>query len=252
MLNSLRRMFSRGPSLGDPAVIQAWAQQRGAEHRRVRDGEGCVVEGRLGHQAWRLEWGSSQRSYVQGPELRLLSELELPKELQVMVLNRQLMEATEKAVYEHYVDDVQTRLDTETPPEMRWLVMYAKASAQDLGRLRERYGAVGSIKPWLQQWLASPLNDALAATIDMVPLEQPVVLSLSRGRMVLRTSLATPNMDSLVLWHSVFEHALREARRLGSEWREASGAGQSTLPAAWRHDEAASSAYKLPGLDSER
>ena len=233
MLNSLRRMFSRSSSLGDPAVIQAWSQQRGAEFRRVREGEGCVVDGRNGHLAWRVEWGASQRSYIPGAELRLLAELELPKELQAMVLNRQLMEATEKAVYEHYVDDVQTRLDTDTPPEMWWLVMYAKATAQELGRLRERYGAVCSIAPWLQQWLASSLHDALAATIDKVPLEQPVVLSLSRGRLVLRTSMNTPRMDSLVLWHSVFEQALFEARRLGTEWRDASGAGHSTQPAAW-------------------
>lgn len=250
MLNSLRRMFSRGSTLGDPAVIQAWSQQRGAEYRRVRAHEGCVVEGRMGSQAWRLEWGPSQRSYVPGAELRLLAELELPKELQVMLLNRQLMEATEKAVYEHYVDDVQTRLDTETPPEMRWLVMYAKAGPQDLGRLRERYGAVGSIMPWLQKWLASPLHGALANTIDMVPLEQPVVLSIGRGRLVLRTSLTTPTMDNLVLWHSVFEHALREARRLGAEWRDASGIVPSTQPEDWLPGETAASPYKPPGQGS--
>ncbi len=247
MLNSLRRMFSRGSSLGDPAVIQAWAQQRGAQYRRVRDGEGCVVEGRNGHLAWRLEWGASQRSYIPGAELRLQAELDLPKELQALVLNRQLMEATEKAVYEHYVDDVQTRLDTDTPPEMRWLVMYAKATAQELGRLRERYAAVGSIAPWLQQWLASPLHDVLAATIDNVPLEQPVVLSVSRGRLMLRTSMTTPRMDSLVLWHSVFEQALFEARRLGTEWRDASGAGHSTQPAAWSGSQAAPLPQKSPG-----
>ena len=249
MLNALRRMFSRGSALPDPAAIQSWAQQRGSEFRRVRDAEGCVVEGRLGALPWRLEWGPSQRSYVPGAELRLLSELELPKTLQAMVLNRQLMEATEKAVYEHYVDDVQTRLDTETPPEMRWLVMYGKLGAADLGRLRERYGAVCSIMPWLQQWLASPLNDALAATMAAVPLEQPVVLSLSRGRLVLRTAMSTPDGDAVAMWHGVFEHALREAHRLGSEWRDTPGASPSTQPAAWAQGDPMASGYKPPGAD---
>ena len=237
MLNSLRRMFSRGPAAGDPSVLQAWAQQRGCEFRRVRDGEGCVIDGRQGTQAWRIEWGPSQRDYIDGFELRLLAELDLPKSLQAMVLNRQLMDATEKAVYEQFVDDVKTRMDTEVPPEMRWLVTYARLGAQDLGRLSGRYGAVCSLLPWLQQWLASPLNDALAATLDRVPLEQPVVIAISRGRLVLRTAMRKPDLDALVLWHSVFEHALREARRLGTDWREAAVAGQNTLPSAWQQSE---------------
>ncbi len=220
MLNSLRRLFSRSPAIGDTAALQAWAQRRGFEFRRVRDAEGCVIDCRLGSQPWRIEWGPSQRGYIEGAELRMLAELDLPRELQLMVLNRQLMEASEKAVYEQYVDDVQTRIDTETPPEMRWLVMYGRLDMQPFARLRERYAAVGSTMRWLQQWLTSPLDDALVATIDKVPFDQPVVLTINRGRLVLRTPLVQPDADALALWHALFEHALREARRTGDGWRD--------------------------------
>jgi len=169
--------------------------------------------------------------------LRLMAELDLPKELMCMVLNRSLMAAMEKTVYEQFVDDVQTRIDTDTPSEMRWLVMYSKVGPQDLGRLRERYAAVCSVAPWLVQWLASPLNDALAATAEVIAPDQPVALTIGRGRLTLRTSLQQPDDGGLAIWFSVFEHAVREARRLGSEWRDAAGGGLTTQPSAWSHSE---------------
>jgi hypothetical protein len=237
MLKSLRRLLSRGAAPPEALALQQWALERGHAWRRVRGAEGCVIDGRQGAQAWRIEWGASQRDYIPGFELRLIAELELPAELMVMVLNRQLMEEMEKTVYERYVDDVQTRIDTDTPPEMRWLVMYSKVAAQDLGRLRERYGAVCNIAPWLIQWLTSPLNDALAATLDLVPDDVPVVLTIGRGRLTLRTAMPQADATRLAVWFSVFEHAIREAKRLGTEWRDAAGVGLTTQPSAWAKSE---------------
>jgi len=237
MLKSLRRLLSRGAVSVEPAALQQWAKERGHGFRRVRDAAGCVIDGQLGGQAWRIEWGASQRDYIEGFELRMIAELDLPNQLMAMVLNRPLMAAMETTVYEHFVDDVQTRIDTETPPEMRWLVMYTKLGSQDLGRLRERYGAVCSVQPWLLQWLAGPLNDALATTMAMVKPDVPVVLTISRGRLTLRTAMPEPDAQRLALWFSVFEHALRDAKRLGNEWREAAGGGLTTQPSAWSHSE---------------
>jgi hypothetical protein len=120
---------------------------------------------------------------------------------------------------------------------MRWLVMFPKISANDMGRLKERYGAVCSIEPWMLQWLHSPLNDALAATLDLAAPDEPVVLSIGRGRLTLRTTLPAPDAQRLAQWFSVFEHALREAKRLGAEWRDVAGAGLTTQPSAWAQSE---------------
>lgn len=239
MLKSLRRLLSRNATSAVTEVFEQWAEARGHVVRPVRGEVGCVVEGQQGTQPWRVEWGAAQRDYIGGFELRLIAELELPRELLAMVLNRTLMEAMEKTVYECFVDDVQTRIDTDIPAEMRWLVLYTKCSGQDLGRLRERYGAVCNLPAWLQQWLHTPLNDALAATIDAVPADQPVVLTIGRGRLTLRTAMAAPDVSALVMWFSVFEHALREAKRLGSEWRDAAGGALTTQPGAWAHSEVA-------------
>ena len=236
MLKTLRRLLSRGAPPLETTALQQWAKERGHGWRRVRGAEGCVIDGRQGTAKWRLEWGASQRDYIVNQELRFIAELDLPHSLLAMVLNRPLMEAMEKAVYEQLVDDVQTRIDTDTPAEMRWLVMYSKLSNPDLGRLQARYGAVSSVTPWMLQWLAGPLNDALATTIDEVPPEQPLVLTIGRGRLTLRTAMAQPNAQQLALWFSVFEHAMREALRLGGEWRDAAGA-LTTQPSAWERSE---------------
>jgi len=237
MLKTLRRLLGGTHGRADASVLRQWAEERGHAWRQVRDAEGCVVDGRVGPQEWRLEWGAPQRDYIAGFELRLIAELGLPKELLAMVLNRQLMELMEKAVYESFVDDVQTRIDTDTPPEMRWLVLHPKTPGHDLGRLKERYGATCSIEAWMHQWLHGPLNDALAATLDVVDPATPVVLSIGRGRLMLRTALPEPDRQQLAMWFSVFEHALREALRLGAEWRDVAGAGLTTQPSAWAQSE---------------
>ena len=237
MLNWLRHLRRNKARLVELLALQQWAQDRGYGFRRAREGQGCVIECRQGMQAWRAEWGASQRSYIPGFELRLIADLDLPGQLMAMVINRDLMMAMEKIVYEQFVDDVQTRIDTDTPSEMRWLVMCNKLSTAQLGRLMPRYGAVCSVAPWLVQWLTGRLNDALAATIDQVDAAHPVVLTVARGRLTLRTAMPVPNAAGLALWFSVFEHALREASRLGGEWRQAAGGGLTTQPAAWSSSE---------------
>jgi len=237
MLKTLRRLLSGARGQADPSVLRQWADERGHAWRNVRDADGCVIDGRVGTQEWRMEWGAPQRDYIPGFELRLIAEMGLPKELMAMVLNRQLMEQMEKAVYESFVDDVQTRIDTDTPAEMRWLVLHPKTPAPDLGRLKERYGGVCSIEAWMKQWLASPLNDALAATLDVADAATPVVLSIGRGRLMLRTAMPLPDRQQLAMWVSVFEHALREAGRLGAEWRDMAGTGLTTQPSAWAQSE---------------
>ncbi len=234
MLESLRRLWKKGSSQAELAPIKAWADSRGYECRFVHHGEGCMVEPAGAHPNWRIEWGASQRSYIEGRELRIIGEVGTPKDLMALVLSRPLMESMEKQVFEQYVEDVQTRIDTATPAEMRWLVMYSKLSGSELGRLRERYAAVGSVKAWVQQWLSGPLNDALAATVDVANGQDPMVMALQRGRLTLRTPMATADTTAIVMWLSVFEHALREGRRLNREWQESADAGHSsTQPAAW-------------------
>lgn len=235
MLKSLRHLLNRHHApVAELGVFQQWGESRQFRLRRVRDGQGCVLEGQLALRPCRVEWGPSQRSYIEGPELRLMADLpDLPRDLVLLLLNRPLLARMEQTVYEQFVDDVQTRIDTDTPAEMRWLVMFGRAGGHELGRLRDRYGGATNLMPWLVQWLSSPLNDALAVTIDTVPAEHPVVITVKSNRLLLRTAMPQPDRQALVHWVSVYEHALREAGRMGQAWREGLAAGPQTQPRAW-------------------
>jgi hypothetical protein len=234
MLDGLKRLFGTAGVPVDWEPVVGWAQGRQLQFRAVGT-EGFVLDGTLGASAWRLEWGPSQRPYIAGQELRIRSELGLAPELQVVLMNRALQEKMEKDVFEQYVEGVQTRIDNQTPPEMRWLVMYPKLPGSEMPELRERFVALASSKGWLQRWLAGPLTQALAA-VRFTP-ETPVVLMIGRGRLMLRTAQPEPEVAALQGWLRMFEAAMREALRAASE----AGEGPSTTGASQWHSSA------LPG-----
>ena len=228
MLDGLKRLFSRPPAPDQEwDELAEWASARQFGFRPVRGEEGgFIVEDKVGALPWRLEWGPSQRPYVTGPELRMRAELGLPGDVQLLVIDRLLQATMEKAMFDQYVEGVQTRIDNLTPPEMRWLVVFPKLSGPELGGLRDRFAAVAPSKTWLMGWLDGPLTPALLAA----PLTsgQPVVLMISRGRLTLRTALAEPVPQDLDRWLRVFHTALREARRVAEQGSDPGSA--STQP----------------------
>lgn len=230
MLEGLKRLFSGAPAAPaqDWDGVAPWAAAHQYTFRGVQS-EGFVIDGRLGATPWRLEWGPSQRPYIQGQELRLRAELGLSSELQVVLMNRQLQEAMEKAVFEQYVEGVQTRIDNQTPPEMRWLVMFPKLAGGEMPALRDRYVALSSVKGWLLRWLDGALTQSVAALRTGPAV--PVVLMIGRGRLMLRTALEQADVKELQTWLRLFETAMREARRVANESIES--LAPSTTPSLW-------------------
>jgi hypothetical protein len=222
MLDGLKRLLGGAPTPSPtPTALPAgaeglmpWAEQQGYAFRGVQD-EGFVIEGRHGATPWRLEWGPSQRPYIGGHELRLRAEMGLPSDLQVVVMNRALQEEMEKAVFEQYVEGVQTRIDNRTPPEMRWLVMFSRLPGAEMGVLRERFIALSGHKTWLTQWLEGALTAALNGF--EVEATRPVVLMIGRGRMMLRTAMEEPDARTLQPWLKLFGVAIEEARRVAAD-----------------------------------
>ena len=190
-------------------ALGAWCAEQGHTLRAVKQSDGFVIDGHLGGKPWRLEWGPSQRRYVKGSELRLRCEPGLAPGLQALVLDKSLQQEMEREVFEEYVEDTRTRIDTSTPPEMRWLVMLHKIEGDSGAPWKLRFAAVANDAAWAARWLAGSVGPALAGA-DLAP-TTPMVLMLNRGRLTLRTPLAEPTPSVLAGWLQVMACAVESA-----------------------------------------
>lgn len=238
MLQAIKRWFSSPSASARYAEIEEWAQSRGHQFKRAREGEGFVVDASQRTPPWRLEWGASQRSYIPGFELRLRGDLGAAGDLHMLLIGRGLMEALERQVFEEYTENLQTRIDTATPEEMRWLVLYPKLGTAELKDLRERFGGVASVPAFLPQWLGGALAAKLAeAAGSWLAPDTPFVLIAQRGRLTLRTAMPEPDAQRFNQVVGLFEVALREARRTAEHWDPgAATSEQSTQPSLWGRD----------------
>jgi hypothetical protein len=226
MLESIKRLFSRPGNDRDLTLIAEWAQRREHGYKRARGEDGFVIDGTFEGRPWRIEWGPPQRSYISGHELRIRMELELPSELQMLVLSRPLMDSLERQTFEEFTDNVQTQIGTKTPEEMRWLVMFPKINLSGLKTLRSNFGAVASAPAAGLAWLEGPLANMLEhASHDLLRAEPPFVLMTLRGRAYLRMQLLSPDPKAVAGALALFETAIAQALRTaegrndaGEEW----------------------------------
>ena len=216
MLESFKRLFAAKPDEPDYTEVGNWAQQRGYTLKRVRGESGFVIDGALDDKPWRLEWGSPQRDYIVGRELRLRMELELPSDAQMLLLSRQLMNTLERKTFEEFTDNVQTQVGTKTPEEMRWLVMFPKVDLSGFKTLRHRFGAVASLAEAGLAWLSGPLGHTLErAANNLLKNDPPFVLMTLRGRAYLRMQLATPDAQDIAAALMIYETAVKQALAIG-------------------------------------
>jgi hypothetical protein len=233
MLASLRSWLRGGPSHAGWQAAADWAEAAGHGFKRARDGAGFAIDARAPKQ-WRLEWGERQRHYIGGRELRLRADLGRMAGMQMLLISRALMQELEREVFEEFTEGVRTRADTETPEEMRWLVMYPKLGGAELGALREHFGGVAKQPALLAQWLQGPLAAALEKAGSMcLRSGEPLVLAVQRGRLTLRTALAQPDVERMQAMVTLFETALRELRRVADHWQAHGEDATSTHPSLW-------------------
>ncbi len=232
MLETIRRWFPRRgaglfPDLAD------WADARRYGFKAKPEGDGLIVESTAPGDAWRLEWGASRRSYIPGFELRLRATLGAADAVQMLVLTRPLMHALEAEIFKQYTEDLQTRADTATPDEMRWLVLYPKLSATELGPLRDHFGAAGHPKEAVAQWLGGDLSQALAmAATGWLPPDDPLVLVVQRGQLTLRMPMAVPALAPCESALALLRTAARAAMPVLERWGRPTAA-PSTQPSLW-------------------
>jgi hypothetical protein len=246
MKQLLQRLMARPSRAGWDAVAD-WCEASGHSFKRAREGDGFAVDARA-PRTWRLEWGQRQRHYIEGHELRLRAEAGGASGPQMALLSRPLMQELERQVFEEFTEGVRTRADTETPEEMRWLVMYPKLGGAALQGLREHFGGVAKLPPMLTQWLDGPLAPALEKTAThWLRGNDPLVLVVQRSRLTLRCAMAKPNLERIQAMVTLFELALRELRRVNEHWQLHGNDDQSTHPSLWSRSALDAGESELPG-----
>ena len=219
MLDAVRRWFTWGGSLPAWEEFDAWARAHHWSLKRTITHDGWAMDHNPRHAGWRIEWGPAQRSFMSSHEFRIRFEVAQNSDVQALVLDRPLLARLDREVYQQFTDNVQTRLDEETPEEMRWLAMHAKLTPNQMGvPLRDRYGAISNDAPWVSRWLAGPLASVLKQRADAMPIEavaaEPFILRLARGQVVIRQSASTPRVSALetcVAVAAAAEEALRKS-----------------------------------------
>ena len=218
MLDAVRRWLTWGGALPALTEFAAWAAAHHWTLKRTIAHDGWAMDHNPRHAGWRIEWGPAQRSFMSSHEFRIRFEVALNSDVQALVLDRPLLARLDHEVYAQFTDNVQTRLDEQTPEEMRWLAMHAKLSPNQMGvPLRDRYGAISNDAAWVSRWLAGPLSAALKKRADAMPIEavsaEPFILRLTRGQVVIRQSASMPSigvLETCVAVAKAAEEALRK------------------------------------------
>lgn len=231
MINPFRRWFGGAHDDAQWRAALDWAKTHGHRFARSRDGSGFVIEPARVDAGWRLEWGEAQRHYMGGPELRLRADLGNGGELKMLVITRALMGQLEQEVFEDVTDGTQTRMDDNTPEEMRWLVLFPKVPRAVLGVLRERFAALSNLPRAAPLWLEGPLSQQLEASSAWLAEDQALVMTVQRGRISQRCAMAQPQLPALQSALALFEVARTAAQRVGEQ--VASGAVDGGRPTVW-------------------
>jgi hypothetical protein len=240
MLESFKRMFAKAPAPRDFSEVSAWALRHGHGFKRVRGQDGFAIEGLLDGRPWRAEWGPPQRHYIEGHELRLRMELDLSPDLQMLLMSRPLLESLDRETFEEFTDSVQTLIGTQTPEEMRWLVMFPKLDLGESRTLRTQFGGVASVPAAGSAWISGALGRQLEeAAYGFLNAQPPFLLMTLRGRVYLRLQLANPQPSDVAAALALFETAVAQALAAASSvnLRANSGWG-STGNTAWQSLEA--------------
>ncbi len=239
MLGSIKSFLARASGSAERDVIATWARRQGYAWKREKNGDGFAIDGTSKAAPWRLEWGHPQRPYITGHELRIRMVLDLPADLQMLVMTRPLEESLEKEAFELGTQGNQTQVGDAVLEETRWLVMFPKIVFNQSKTLRSHFAGVSSLDyeggAWLETRLAKSLERAAGTWLSGSP---PFLLMTLRGRLYLRLQLADADESDLVAALELFQIAAEEALRVAR--------ARGDAPVLWKGAKTKSAWQTLP------
>lgn len=234
MLDAFKRIFAAKSAGPDWRQVSGWARSQQYEFKTVREHGGFAIDGAFGSLPWRLEWGPPQRAYVKTRELRLRMELAVPADLQLMVLNRTLLELLEQQTFDDFTQGAQTYVGSAIPEEMRWLAMWPRAPLGGQRDLRQHFAVLGPDPDLAASWVDGGLGLQLLGVRETLLKDQPpFMLMASRSRLYLRMELPDALAEPLADAVGVFGVAAQQLLRLAGQAIDERD-WSSTAAAAWQ------------------
>ncbi len=235
MLGSIRSFFAKARGNADTDAVAAWAKRQGHHWKREKDGDGFAIDGTSAAAPWRIEWGPSQRPYIVGHELRIRSVLDLPADLQMLIMTRPLEEALAKEAFELGTQGNQTQVGDAVLEETRWLVMFPKIVFNQSKTLRSHFAGVSSLEhegeAWIEATLAKSLERSAGTWLSASP---PFLLMTLRGRIYLRLQLADADESDVAAALDLFQIAADAALRVARARGDAPVTWKATTSTAWQ------------------
>lgn len=189
MFDAIKRLIgsaSAGAATDEGQTLAAWAKAEGHTFKRVKakTGAGFVAESPEG---WRVEWGTSQRSYISGRELRFRCDTGVASDVQVIMVSRALSVVLETDVFSRFTNAMQTQIDSSLPDEMRWLAMHPRVNLNDHPALARRLVVLSNSEATVRQWLNASVLDTLEEAVGNWWTDTlVVVVTVNRGMLTLR------------------------------------------------------------------
>ncbi|MBI2733308.1 MAG: hypothetical protein HYX44_08410 [Aquabacterium sp.] len=218
MFASIKRLIGSVPSRQDEGqTLSAWAKAQGFAFKRVKDktGGGYVVET---DQGWRVEWGSSQRPYITGQELRFRCDTGLPGDVQMILVSKVVAQTLESDVFSRFTNAMQTQIDNTLPDEMRWLAMHPRVSLNASAMLSKRFALLCNAETVMQAWLdPATIQELESAAANWWTDALLLVMTLNRGMLTLRMPGQNVEPGQLQLVGKLFAHASARMRQVAHE-----------------------------------
>lgn len=206
MFDALKRLIDPDHVESEDArVLLAWAKAKGHTFKHVKDksrGSGHVVDTAEG---WRVEWGTSQRPYIIGKELRFRCDTGIPGDVQLILVSKVLAQTLESDVYSRFTNAMQTQIDNSLPEEMRWLAMHPQVPLPGGTVLANRFALFANAEQVMTHWLDAGTVHALEdAARSWWSDTLVLVISLNRGMLTARMAGQPLHTSQLTLVSALF------------------------------------------------
>lgn len=210
MFERFKNVFRQRPA-GTPAdsPVSRWATSQFL-HLRPGDAGQFSIDGQLLDRPFRAECGPSSRPYIDGLELRVKVNLELPPFGQVVVMSRAVRDALVR------MEDAAPQTAGQRVDEKRWLAELRAAQwSGPPETFWTRYVVLSDAPELARRWLNADAIEFLTQGNSEAAARVPLLIALMRGKCYLRLQVNPRARDAdTLLALELLEHLIGRALEL--------------------------------------